>query len=243
MCGDSVLDGHVRHQAGEVDDAAYVALGDRLADHLGTPTVPVLEGADVEGVHQVADALDVGQGQPDLFGVGDVAAHPVDLVAPGEPGRTGRGRRRGHDLVAGVEQRRDQPGTDVAGRPEDEDPHFSPRWRSRFLANRRPMPAITVAIAPSTGRRIALRERELDRDAELDGDVRAGPGLLEVVLAVDLRGLLGALGVVVEADLLRLVEGHHLGERGPDRLAEDRHLRHVPRPAVVRRRRSGSGRG
>ena len=41
-----LVDGHVGHQAGEVDDAAYVAVGDGVAQHhVGTDAVAVLEAS------------------------------------------------------------------------------------------------------------------------------------------------------------------------------------------------------
>jgi hypothetical protein len=73
------------NESGQVDDAAYAGARDRVAHGLGTQTVPVLERPRVQRVDEVADPLHVSEGQPDLLLVGDVAAHPVDLVAPGEP--------------------------------------------------------------------------------------------------------------------------------------------------------------
>ena len=74
----------VRHEAGEVDHAAYVAVRQRVPNSLRADAVPVLERPLVEGVHEIADAFDIGERRADGISVRDVATDPVDVVAPGE---------------------------------------------------------------------------------------------------------------------------------------------------------------
>ena len=75
-----LLVGHVGHQAGEIDEAAYAAVRHRVTHHLGAAPVPVREPAHVERVDQVADAVDVLERHADGRLVGDVAPRPLDVV-------------------------------------------------------------------------------------------------------------------------------------------------------------------
>ena len=61
MLGVAVAVGEVRHQAGEVDEPSYGAVGDGVADVRRGHPVEVGEAAVVQGVHEVADRVDVAQ--------------------------------------------------------------------------------------------------------------------------------------------------------------------------------------
>ena len=105
----------------EVDEASYAAVGHRGRDGLGGHPVAVAEVAAVEGVDEVDDGVDVLDRLRHGGGVGDVAADRADPVVPAEAVGTRRGRRRGDDVVAVLEQVGDEARTDVAGGAQDED--------------------------------------------------------------------------------------------------------------------------
>jgi hypothetical protein len=149
--------GDVGDQAGEVDDAAYAHLPHHGRHRLGAHAVAVGEVAAVEGVHEVDHGVHAVDRREDGGGVGDVAPDGVDAVVPAEAVRARRRRRGGHHVVAVLEEVRHQPGPDVAGGAEDEDPHAacSPRCLSRLREKTAPMCFTTPAITRSTAGRVS----------------------------------------------------------------------------------------
>ena len=115
--------GRVGHEAGEVDEASYAVLLDGGRDGLGAEAVAVGEVAALQRVDEVDDRVDAVHRAGDRVRVGHVAADRLDPLVPAEAVGVGRRGRRGDDLVAEVEQVRDEAGADVAGGAEDEDAH------------------------------------------------------------------------------------------------------------------------
>ena len=224
------------HQPREVDDPAHAGRGRGIAHVRRADPVEVGEVAPAQAVHEVADAVGVPDRPFDRPAVHHVALPPGHLAAPGEPVGVGRRGGRGDDVVAGRDQGGHEPRPDVPGRPEDQDPHQASsvgQVPDQVVGEAGAHGGDDGAHGRVHGRSGHLRERELDRDRQLDAQVGALTGLLQHVPAVDAGLLVGPLGVVDEVDPRRLVEGHHLGERRRDHRAEQRDAHEVPGPPVL----------
>ena len=203
------------------------------------PAGPVSENPrELSECDQVADRVHVLQRDRDVGGVGDVAAHPVDLVAPREALRRGLARGRGGDERSRGRAARGRAASRCSRWPPGRGPggrrrHHSPRWRSMLWAKRRPMAATTPCMTVSTGIRDS---RGSGRSHQISRSMATWvPGALgaQEVLALHAGALVGTLGVVREGDPGRLVEGHHLGEGGRHGRAHHRDVGEVPGPVLA----------
>jgi len=111
-------------QAAEVDDAPHTGGRGRSRDRRGHMAFGALEVArTAHGVHEVVEDIHPHDRPLDVGGAREIAREHLDLVHPRNIAQACGVADDDAHLVPGLEQPRNEPAADVAGRPGDEHPH------------------------------------------------------------------------------------------------------------------------